>query len=231
MLYIFCFTVAAEICFAGFYLFLPSMQKGCRDLIGKSVCAVGFVLVCITAILANGIITQFSLLIFIGAFLGAVGDILLGISMKGVWFICGLLSFMSGHIFYIIAFCTKGQGAVFSISEIAAIAALLVIGILAGYRIKFNAGKLLPAILFYAAAIVTMLVKAVSLSIAMLASDFSNLPAALCLTLGAAFFVISDTLLSLRLFAHISPKKAPWLCLTAYFTAQILIASSTYFIR
>ncbi|NLB36146.1 MAG: hypothetical protein GX824_02405 [Clostridiales bacterium] len=58
----------------------------------------------------------------------------------------------------------------------------------------------------------------------------SRIPASICLISGAALFVLSDSLLSLRLFTKIRLKKMPWLCLASYFSAQVLIALSIYFL-
>jgi uncharacterized membrane protein YhhN len=198
----------------------------------KSICAAGFVLVSICAIFASGELTRYSFFILIGAVMGAEGDIFLGISTRGKWFIMGLLSFLSGHILYIIAFlngsAAYGNKTLFNIYEVAAIAALLLLFTFIGVKVKAKAGKMLPAILLYAAAISAMLVKAVSLSV--IVAGNNRIPASICLISGAALFVLSDSLLSLRLFTKIRLKKMPWLCLASYFSAQVLIALSIYFL-
>jgi len=233
MFILFCLSIVAELILVSLHLFAPSLQSGKRPLYLKSICAAGFVLVCISAVFASGGFTAYSVFILAGAVMGAAGDVLLGISMKGIWFVLGLLSFLSGHILYIIAFINGsaiyGNSKILNVYEIAAIAALFMICILSGIKVKAKTGKMLPAVLIYAAAIVAMLVKAVSFSV-ILAGSRSEISACMCLIFGAVLFVLSDSLLSLRLFTGKRPNKMPWLCLASYFMAQVLIASSVYFI-
>lgn len=218
------------------YLFAPCCRGGKRPLIAKCVCAALFILIGVLAMRAAQNYNAWAYLMLAGLFVSSWGDWFLGVSMKGKVFIAGVLSFLTAHVFYVAAFIKISaaqfpDAAVFTGWEVAAaiagLAALIVVAVVR--KMQFAEFKI--PILIYSAVIVTMLVKAVSLSARLLsASNIPNaVPAAVLLGVGAALFVLSDAVLALILFGGKDTRGMTVLNLITYFSAQTLLAASLYF--
>lgn len=161
-------------------------------------------------------------LIGAGLVLGLLGDIFL-INEKR-FFLPGLVSFLSGHICYVIAFAKAPQGAGRGIGLILLVSLAFIPFI--GFFVIFvkamekSARKqFLAAIALYFIVIGAMFVSAISLDIYRGAS----LP---LYAIGAVLFCISDSILAWTLFVK-ETKVTASLVLIAYFSAQIFIAVQT----
>lgn len=233
---LFFMVLAAELIFLPCYLFAPFCRGGNRQIISKCVCAGLFILIGVFAMLASSNFTPFAVLMLLGLFVSSWGDYFLGISMKGWHFVAGVLSFMAAHIFYVSAYskavASKIQGSSFlTPAEISAIVAGLILLFLISLKLKMNMGKMKALIMVYTIVIMTMLVKAISLSIRFISSGIHNSFAiVIFLGIGAVLFVISDAVLSLILFAEKDTRSMTVLNLITYFSAQILLASSILFV-
>ncbi len=204
----------------------------------KTFCASLFVLIGVLLTIASGGFTLYSVLIVVGAAFGAFGDFALDVKSKEAWFFIGLGSFLIGHIFYVVAFICKLTQVADNLTPsrifmmIALIFAFSSMFVVAGIRLKVAPGNALVPVLFYIVTICTMFVFAVALSIALAKTGNSRLiPAVICLSLGSASFVFSDSLLSLKMFSNVSIKKGGAKILISYFGAQLLLAFSIYFIQ
>ena len=157
----------------------------------------------------------FNLLLFVGLFLGLIGDILLVFTGRKKVFIVGAVSFLLGHLSYIIAslalFLEKYNNIpiwIFILLTVVAIAFFL----LTKFKIRkhFGVASYFGAFYFYI------------LLIALLTSFLTK---AYVLTFGFALFVISDTILSIARFAR-PIKKQHFYIMTTYILAQTLICLS-----
>lgn len=234
---LFLLTLAAEIVFLPCYLFAPFCRGGKRPIISKCICAALFILIGVFAMLASENYRPYAPLMLPGLFFSFWGDYFLGVAMKGKIFVAGILSFTSAHIFYIIAYlkvlAEKVPDRPFvNIGEIIFFIALLAVLGVSSILFKLEMGKLKVLIFIYSAVIMAMLVKAISLSRVLFASGEQNqTAAALLIGGGAVLFVVSDAILSLILFGGKDTKKMTTLNLSTYFSAQILLAASIYFVR
>lgn len=232
----FLLTLVTEIIFLPCYLFLPFCKGGKRPLISKCICAALFIFIGIFAMLASDNYKPYALLMIAGLFLSSWGDYFLGVTMKGKLFIAGIFSFTAAHLFYISAFVNflafKEPGrSLIKISEIVFFIALLVVLAISSFVFKLDMGKLKALIFVYSAVIMAMLVKATSLAQALYLARSENLVPALIIFIGAVLFVVSDAVLSLILFGGKDSRKMTVLNLSTYFSAQILLATSIYFVN
>ena len=179
-------------------------------------------------------------MIIIGLLFGWIGDLFLHIvSDKIIFFGIGGLAFLIGHIFYIDAFAkaiqeTYPQSNTFEWYEILAVVLLVAAVVLYGVlkKIKFN--PMMIAVLLYAVTISTMLVKALRYSIGEIVYGMNDHMIMICVTvaLGAILFVLSDGSLGMILFAGKKGNRPLKIFnIVTYFAAQILLASSIFFIR
>ncbi len=152
-------------------------------------------------------------LIVVGLILCLGGDIFLMLSPK--YFIAGLVSFLIGHIFYIIAFVNDAG---FNLG----LGWLLPLAVYGAAFYRFLApglGKLREPVILYLLAILTMIWQALGRWSA-LATTGALLAAA-----GAALFVISDSVLAADRFRQ-KFQSARVIVLSTYWAAQWLIAFS-----
>jgi len=232
---LFIVAVVLELLCLSCYLFAGFCQKGKRPLIAKCVCSGLFILIGVFAMLAASNYTAYAVFMLVGLFFSFWGDYFLGISMKGKYFIAGMASFLIAHVFYIfayfnaIALIIPGE-IFFNTVEIIAIAVLLSVLAIASLKLKLDMGVYKIPVYIYSVVIVTMLVKAFSLSIRIFSAGAKNALAISALIAGGALlFVISDAVLSLILFAGKDKRPMTVLNLITYFSAQILLASSIFF--
>lgn len=202
----------------------------------KMVCAtayVGFGFYC--AYINGKVDSYYPHYMLIGLVLGWVGDFCLTFdpflvnkpkAVTSVVYIFGGVSFLAGHIFYIVAFLHlfNQSGKSLDYSYFAMIAALFCIMVLLKCCLKVRLGKLSIPVAVYALMILAMLVSAVFAGFMGGRSiGFSSVAVA-----GAALFVISDFSLALKMFAEdrFNTLAVRILYIITYFLAQMLIAST-----
>ncbi|MFS0674747.1 lysoplasmalogenase [Ornithinibacillus sp. 179-J 7C1 HS] len=171
-------------------------------------------LIIVLAIYGSELNSFYSYLIVSALILSLFGDIFLMLSDK--WFVHGLVSFLLGHILYIIAF-VYGYSYSFTSDTLIVIGSLLLIAVLF-FCILFKGVKkeggppLLIAVAFYITVISTML-------------GLSILTGNKILMIAALLFFISDGVLAINKFNK-QFKLADYVVMSTYFTAQLLFAIS-----
>lgn len=164
---------------------------------------------------------KFRNLILLGLIFSLGGDVFLIFqNLHNGYFIAGLISFLIGHLFYLWAFTItylnnheipliKRQGWVMVL--------VLGYGIMFFREIKEHVGSLIGPVILYTAAITIMLLMAVNRYGRVGRASFW------LITLGAALFVASDSLLAWNKFVHQLPNSH-FLIMSTYGLAQLLIA-------
>jgi len=151
--------------------------------------------------------------------LGAVGDLLLGVSRLGVFgpdqlFLGGLAAFLLGHLVYIVMFAKllpRNWARHDPLRELGVIAVLATLGLVLA-TIQHSLGPLLVPVIVYALVLATMATTA-------LLADLGNQLAAI----GALCFVASDAMLAMAKFRGPFALSAPLIWVT-YYLAQLLIS-------
>ena len=178
----------------------------------------------------------------IGLCLGWLGDLLLhltalfknpGKALTGGAFVSGLVAFLVGHIFYVLAYI-EGIKAIGRwsrstiITIVIEVVILLAAFVAAQFVVKLKLGIAAIPVALYAATISTMLVCAVTLAI--YAAKYSVL-LSVVVALGAILFVISDGTLVFCLFGNEKAKNSfplKIVNLTTYFIGQMMLASTIF---
>ena len=179
----------------------------------------------------------------IGLSLGWLGDVLLHLTalskkpskaFEGGAFVSGLVAFLVGHIFYVIAFI-KGIKAIGHWSKstmltiVVEVVILLAAFVAAQFVVKLKLGIAAIPVALYAATISTMLVSAVTLAIH--CASYS-IALSIIVAVGAVLFVISDSTLVFCLFGSEKAKNSfplKVVNLTTYFIGQMMLASTIFF--
>ena len=208
-----------------------------KSLILKMVCSSMFFAIGVLSILIADNTSPYAITMLIGLGFGWVGDYFLHAKESNAYFVTGFVSFLIGHIVYIVAYL-RALPALFadykpvSWYEIAAGVATLAVAILIALvmKIKFNPPVVKYGILVYALILITMVVKASVLGIRTYLAGGSIL-AAIVLTAGSVFFLLSDGSLAVILFCG-QKKNYPLKIfnIVTYFWGQIMLASSILFI-
>jgi uncharacterized membrane protein YhhN len=170
------------------------------------------VFIWLIAILGQATLPFYKYMIIAGLVFSTAGDVFL--MLPSDRFVAGLIAFLIAHLFYIVAF----------VSEVSALIwwpliPLVTYGIVIYIILAPSLGKLKSPVLVYVVVILIM---------AWLAWERwsqTGQSGALLASVGAALFVISDTILAIDRFRG-AFKPARALNLTTYFAAQWLIASS-----
>lgn len=156
--------------------------------------------------------TRYRSLIAIGLLFGATGDLLLELDQ----FVPGLLAFLVGHLFYIPAFLgdTKEPKLLLGVPYLA-------FGIGLTWALADGAGELILPVAVYAVVISVMAWRA--------AARVGHVPlvTGIATAIGAASFVVSDSLIAIDRFSADIPG-ARWWIMTTYWTAQALIAYGAF---
>ncbi len=234
MIYILLAAIALEAGCVACYLYAGFCRGGKRPLIAKCVCAAVFIGIGVLSVFLKENYSAYAKLMLCGLFFSFWGDFFLGVSMKGKMFIAGLLSFLTAHLFYIGAYikaCNRllPGSAPATVFEVSALVVVLFVLLLYSLITKIDLQKYKIPVYIYSIVLLAMMVKAVSLSLDLYKRGFEI--AALVLTLGAVFFVISDFILMLSLFAGKDTKNMTRLNLWTYFGSQTMLAFSIYFIE
>ncbi|MDX9690898.1 MAG: lysoplasmalogenase [Acholeplasmataceae bacterium] len=209
----------------------------------KALASFGFILIAGAAIYqstkdSNGLVVLLPqhydwlimvLLIIFGLVMGLLGDLVLALrplqdNTKDKQIIVFGISFFSlGHIFYLLALLRYSQFMLISLI----FGILMVIIILYGSKIlKFDMGRAKIPTLFYTGLIFTMVVQAI---VAGNIDGFSRF--SILFIVGAILFAVSDLILAPIYYKNDRRKIMIILNLVTYYAAQIMIASSIYFLR
>ena len=176
----------------------------------------------------------------IGLCFGWLGDLLLHLTalsknpgkvFTGAAFVSGLIAFLVGHIFYVIAYIegikAVGHGSKTTwITIVVEVVILLIAFVAAKFVVKLKLGIAAVPVALYAATISTMLVSAITLAI--YTAKYSVL-LSIVLAIGAILFVVSDGTLVFCLFGNEKAKnsyKLKVVNLTTYFIGQMMLAST-----
>ena len=236
------FIIAAivEIPLVALFLKFYWPDRSIKSLTTKIICSLIFVLSGIFASQATGNDTSFATNMIWGLALGMVGDILLhSLTTNMLPFIIGVVAFLVGHIFYIVAL----QNAILSIGysegafvwyEIVMVAAILLLALV--YGLKTNVfkrkGAMAYGLVVYGLVLATMLAKAVRCVADTYASGAENaLMVLLTVGVGALLFVMSDLSLGVILSVDKPLKKGMRIFnIETYYIAQVLLAGSMFYV-
>ena len=233
------FTVlfAAEIFALRHYIKIMYPKIGWNTLTSKALCSLIFVVTAITAqaFSDGGIMMNTMLAAFICSFFG---DVFLHVYPKLgseiVNYALGGVSFLSGHILYIISFANAEKG--FDLPEnILAIqlatAAVLCVAVNILMRVfGLKLGKVFTVpVIIYSFALMIMVVKAVTLGIMFFASGEGIIPAFI-ISVGAVSFAASDIVLASDFFTGGKDLKKKVANMVLYYSGQMLLATSLLWI-
>lgn len=216
-------------------------DRSIKSFTTKVFCSLIFVVLGIIAAKSTGNNTLFAEYMIWGLALGMAGDLLLHALTKNMLpFILGVVAFLVGHIFYIIAlqkaiYTTGYHKGVFTWYEILIVAVVIALALV--YAIKTNVfkrkGAMAYGLLAYGVVLATMLAKAVRYVIGEIAFGVNDNMFMVTLTigLGAILFVLSDMSLGIILSSEKELKKGMRIFnITTYYAAQVLLAASIFFV-
>ncbi len=160
-------------------------------------------------------------LIVLALFFGFTGDVFLMLENEEKWFMFGMVGFLIGHIFYIIAFFLSIGGNLlsFPLWGILLIFPVIAILLLTFPRIKDHMGELKIPVYVYMAAILFMHFSAI---LRLAALDFFC-PCFIFVWIGSMLFILSDSLIAIDIFDDDIEISHFHIMLT-YILGQFLIA-------
>ncbi len=212
-----------------------------QSFIYKVVSAALFVLCGVLCMKISGNNTPYATLMVVGLILGFFGDIFLhSLQNNTVHFVIGFLSFLAGHIVYIVAFwkaikTTYPGSHVFEWYELLATVVLLTIMLTIMLKMGIFKGKevLLVAFAAYGFILFTMLTKGLRYAIGEFAYGTNDNMIAVFLTvgLGAVLFTVSDVILGFTIPMGKTSRKLRIINIGTYFAAQILLALSILVVK
>ena len=238
---LFIIAAIAEIPLVALFLkyYWPDRSK--KSFTTKVVCSLIFVLLGVFAAKATGNNSLFADYMIWGLVFGMAGDLLLhALTDKMLPFILGVVAFLIGHIYYIMAiqraiYTTGYSKGAFLWYEILIILAIIVAAVV--YCLKTNAfkrkGAMIYGLLAYGVVLATMLAKAVRYVIGEIAFGVNDNMAMVALTvgLGAVLFFLSDASLGIILSDDKPVKRGMRIFnIATYYTAQVLLAASIFFV-
>ncbi len=234
-------AVVAEIPLVALFLkyYWPDRCK--QSFITKVICSLLFVLCGVFAAKETGNNTLFADYMIWGLVFGMAGDLLLhAMTTKMLPFILGVIAFLVGHVYYIMAiqraiYTTAYSSGVFVWYELLIIALIVAIAVI--YCIKTNAfkrkGAMVYGLLAYGVVLATMFAKAVRLVIDVIAFGVNDNMAMIAVTvgLGAVLFFLSDATLGIMLTDDKPVKRGMRIFnIVTYYSAQVLLAASIFFV-
>ena len=240
-----CFICAlAEIAAIPMFLRYYWPERCKKSFMWKTFASTMFVLVGCFAMKASGNSTPYAKFIIWGLMFGFAGDLLLHSLSQKMWAnVSGVLAFLTGHIFYVIAIqkaikTTYPDAAVFEWFEILAIVLIVAISLgvlIIGNVVKRDNIPLILGLSGYLLFLTTMLVKAARFAIGEWVYGTNDNVAALFITvvLGAILFFTSDLTLGLILLNRekFETRLMRIFNIVTYYVGQIFIASSIFFVQ
>ena len=222
----------AEIFALRHYIKIMYPKIGWNTLLSKSLCSLIFV---VTAIVAQFYSEGgFAFNTMIAAFIcSLLGDVFLHVYPKLgsviVNYALGGLSFLGGHVLYIVSFVNAEKS--FPLPENTLAIQLVAAGILCaavnvlmrvfGLKLK----KFSVPVIVYSFALMIMVVKAVTLGF-MLVSSGKSIVSALAIGVGAVFFAASDIVLASDFFTGGKDLKKKTANMILYYSGQMFLATS-----
>lgn len=198
-----------------------------KNMLMKTISSTFFLAVGVCAFHYNSDSLSYTQWVLLGLGCGFLGDITLAFKEiypehRHTFLIVGLLLFLVGHVFYLVALAKHLSYPVLLYISIILLITLVII-VINQFKVKLTFGKTKWACFLYTLAINTLLVVA----ILNLFGDGSRFK--IVVAVGAFFFVVSDYILSLLYFAKLSSTKRRNLKiinLLLYYFGQLLIALS-----
>lgn len=215
---------------APFFLMEQRRKVSFRSLILKMICASMFLMVGLLAFHhSDG--SGFSKYMAIGLALSWVGDLFL--HLPGLQQILGFIGFFGAHIAYLAAYYDELKTIQPDSRLITPLVIFFIIVGMLAYLLVFHATKtklspLMIPLTFYVFLLMLMCCNALRLA----GLSFSQtMPGAICLSLGAIFFLLSDTSLGILMFNQELKKNFPLKVfnIMTYFVGQLLLAYTIFF--
>ncbi len=216
--------------------------KKCKQsMLFKVISATLFVLCGVCAVKISGNNTPYADLMVWGLVFGWIGDLLLHWLSNKMWiFAVGVVAFLTGHIFYIVAIqkaitTTYPASSVFEWYEILFVAVVIIgvtiLAICKGFY-KERAG-VTAGLTAYGVMLLAMLAKTARYAIGEWAYGTNDHMVAVFITVlgGGILFAVSDILLGYILMFKDKRRILRIINIVTYFAAQILLASSILFVR
>ena len=238
---LFAVAALAEIPLVAWFLKIYWPKRTIKTMTRKIICSTLFVLCGFFAIKATGNNTLYADYMMLGLVFGMIGDIFLH-SIKGsdASFAVGVVSFLVGHIFYIMAFqraiyTTGFSKGAFTWYEILIVVLLAIVALI--YCIKTTVfqrkGIMAYGVLLYGVVLAVMLAKAIRYVIGEIAFGVNDNMAMVTVTvgLGAVLFALSDISLGLILSSDKPRVRSHRIFnIITYYAAQVLLAASIFFV-
>ena len=238
---LFIIAALAEIPLVAWFLKIYWPNRNIHTMTRKILCSSVFVLCGLFAIKATGNNTLYADYMLWGLVLGMIGDIFLH-SIKGsnVSFAIGVVSFLAGHIFYIMAlqraiYTTGFSKGAFVWYEILIIVALLIVTVT--YCIMTGTfkrkGIMAYGVVVYGVVLSVMFAKALRYVIGEIAygTNDNMVMVAVTVGLGALLFAASDISLGLILSSDKPRVRGHRIFnIITYYAAQVLLAASIFFV-
>lgn len=238
---LFALTILLEFITVPIFLKYYWPTKCKQSMLFKMISATLFVLCGVFAMKISGNNTPYATLMLWGLVFGWFGDLFLH-WLKNVMpiFVLGVVAFLTGHIFYVIAFQkaiekTYPGSATFEWYEIlfVAVSVILVtiLAVIKGFY-KDRAG-MTAGLTVYGVLLLTMFAKTARYAIGEWAYGTNDNVVAVFITVlgGGIFFAVSDILLGYILMFKDEKRSLRIINIVTYFIAQILLASSILFVR
>lgn len=194
------------------------------SIILKTTTSLLFISICISSEILHEGNSPYFFFILIALTLSLIGDVFLAFPINisyghNKYFKRGLISFTFAHVFFSVAFISLTG---FTFKDILLFLILsLILFIILKYLKGFNYNGMLPFVILYCSVISFMVSKALSIINII---NFNS--GALLIVIGAAFFFISDIILSFIYFYEKPIKPLTALNLITYYIGQGLIALS-----
>lgn len=238
---LFALTILLEFITVPIFLRYYWPTKCKQSMLFKMISATLFVLCGVFAMKISGNNTPYATLMLWGLVFGWFGDLFLH-WLKNVMpiFVLGVVAFLTGHIFYVIAFQkaiekTYPGSATFEWYEVlfVAVSVILVtiLAVIKGFY-KDRAG-MTAGLTVYGVLLLTMLAKTARYAIGEWVYGTNDNVVAVFITVlgGGIFFAVSDILLGYILMFKDEKRSLRIINIVTYFIAQILLASSILFVR
>ena len=237
---LFCLCLVVELFCVPWYLKALWPEKCRKSLILKMVCSTMFVGVCVLSMFIADNFSRYALTMLVGFVFGWIGDYFLHAKPSNAYFVTGFISFLIGHIIYIVAF-VKATPVIapgyelFNGVEIAVIIGIVTLLMAAAevVKVKFSPSVVKGGVIIYLLAINSMVVRAAVLgySYYKTGAEF-GIVALLLLGIGATAFLLSDITLGIIIFGG-RKKNYPIKIfnIITYFWGQVMLASSILFIN
>ncbi len=238
---LFALTIVLEFITVPIFLKYYWPEKCVKSMTFKMISATLFVLCGIFAIKISGNNTPYADLIMWGLAFGWLGDLLLHwLKNKIVIYVLGVVAFLTGHIFYLIALqkaieTTYPAARIFEWYEILFVTVVIIgvtiLAVIKGFykdRAAMTAG-----LTAYGVLLLAMLAKTARYAIGEWAYGTNDNMVAVFITVlgGGFFFAVSDILLGYILMFKDKKRILRIINIVTYFIAQILLASSILVVR